>query len=87
MIDFVPRRKREEEIRKEIEEYYKGRKFYRPKIRGMNRKNLIEELQLKFKYQRGGLPKGAELPVVHLFTNIDRCKIKGRIPLPGRNQD
>jgi hypothetical protein len=31
MIDFVPRRKREEDIRKEIEKYYAGRKFYRPR--------------------------------------------------------
>lgn len=69
MIDFVPKRKREDEIRKEIEEYYKGRKFFRPKIRGIDRKKLIEELQLKFKHQGGALPKGAELPVVKSKEN------------------
>ena len=64
MIDFVPRRKREDEIRKEIEKYYEGRKFFRPKIAGRDRKKLIEELQLRFKHLGGALPKGAELPQV-----------------------
>ena len=64
MIDIVPKRKKEADIRKEIELFYEGRKFYRPKIRGLDRKKLIEELQMKFKYQRGALPKGAELPTV-----------------------
>lgn len=44
MIDFVPKRKKEADIRKEIELFYEGRKFYRPKIRGLDRKKLIEEL-------------------------------------------
>lgn len=35
-----------------------------PTNRGVNRKNLIENLQQKFKYLRGGLPKAAELPFI-----------------------
>jgi hypothetical protein len=78
----VPRRKREEDIRREIEAYYKGRKFFRPKIRGLDRKKLIEELQVKFKYLRGGLPKGAELPAVtHIKYHLDRHAWKGRFPV------
>jgi hypothetical protein len=67
MIDFVPRRKREEEIKAEIEKYYEGRKFYRPRIAGADRRRLIEDLQMKFKYLRGALPKGAELPAVKII--------------------
>ena len=34
-----------------------------PVNKGVNRKELIEKLQRKFKYQRGSLPEGAEVPV------------------------
>ncbi|KAM3129771.1 hypothetical protein pb186bvf_018162 [Paramecium bursaria] len=73
-IDFIQRRKPEAEIRKEIEAYYEGRKFYRPNIKGRDRKQLIEELQRIFKYKRGGLPKGAELPEVKYEVNEDDAK-------------
>ena len=62
MIDIVPRRKKEEVIRKEIEDYY--RKVDVPKNRGVDRKKMINDLQEKFKELRGALPKGAELPIV-----------------------
>jgi len=65
-IDLIRRRKPETEIRKEIDEYYAGRKFFRPAIKGKDRKRIIEELQRVFKYKRGGLPKGAELPEVDI---------------------
>ena len=43
MIDIVPRRKKEEVIRKEIEDYY--RKVDVPKNRGVDRKKMINDLQ------------------------------------------
>ncbi|CAK79455.1 unnamed protein product (macronuclear) [Paramecium tetraurelia] len=65
-IDFVQKRKPEAEIRKEIEKYYEGRKFFRPAVQGQDRKKLIEQLQRVFKYKRGALPKGAELPEINI---------------------
>ncbi|KAL4508190.1 hypothetical protein ABPG72_021563 [Tetrahymena utriculariae] len=61
-VDFIPKRKPESEIRKELEEI--ARNPYVPANTGKNRKDLIEKLQQKFKYLRGGLPKGAELPLI-----------------------
>jgi len=59
-VDLIPKRKPEHEIRKEIETYYK--KPYIPPNKGVNRKELVKNLQEKFKKSRGALPKGAELP-------------------------
>ncbi|EAR95587.1 hypothetical protein TTHERM_00079920 (macronuclear) [Tetrahymena thermophila SB210] len=61
-VDFIPKRKPESEIRKELEEI--ARNPYIPANTGKNRKELIEKLQQKFKHLRGGLPKGAELPLI-----------------------
>jgi len=61
-VDLIPKRKNEVEIRKEIENL-KNNPFV-PANKGVNRKKLIDELQNKFKKQRGALPKGAELPAL-----------------------
>lgn len=61
-VDLIPKRKPESEIRRELEDT--KRNPYIPLNRGVNRMNLIENLQLKFKYLRGGLPKSAELPFI-----------------------
>jgi hypothetical protein len=61
-VDFIPKRKPESEIRKELEEL--RRNPYVPLNRGVDRNNLISNLQKKFKNLRGGLPKAAELPHV-----------------------
>lgn len=58
-IDFVPKRKNESVIRKEIEQYYKKRATDIPANRGVDRAKLVKILQQKFKQQRGGLPKAA----------------------------
>jgi len=61
-VDLIPKRKNEIEIRKEIDEFYS--KPVIPLNRGVDRKKMIDSLQAKFKKQRGGLPKGAELPLL-----------------------
>jgi hypothetical protein len=60
-VDLIPKRKNENEIRREIEDFYS--KPVVPLNKGVNRKQLVEDLQAKFKKQRGALPKGAELPL------------------------
>jgi Uncharacterised protein family (UPF0193) len=61
MVDLIPKRKPEVEIRKEIEDYYsKPMMIVKP---GGNRKEKIRDLQDKFKKGRGALPKDIELPV------------------------
>lgn len=62
LIDLVPHKKSEAEIRVEIEKYYK-QKFV-PANKGVDRKALIEKLQKRFYKLRGALPKGAELPEI-----------------------
>jgi hypothetical protein len=61
-VDLIPKRKNEVEIKKEIDDFYS--KPLIPANKGVNRKNMIDDLQNKFKKQRGALPKGAELPVL-----------------------
>jgi len=60
-VDLIPKRKNENEIRREIENFYSKPDV--PLNKGVNRKQLVEDLQAKFKKQRGALPKGAELPL------------------------
>jgi len=60
-VDLIPKRKNEVEIKKEIDEFYS--KPVIPLNKGVNRKALVEDLQAKFKKQRGALPKAAELPL------------------------
>ncbi|CAD8130843.1 unnamed protein product [Paramecium sonneborni] len=69
-IDFIQKRKPEAEIKKEIDKYYEGRKYFRPAIQGQDKKKLIEQLQRVFKYKRGALPKGAELPEIILTITM-----------------
>lgn len=59
-VDLIPRRKNFEEIKKEIDEFYRVPVI--PPNRGVNRELMIDNLQKKFKNSRGGLPKKAELP-------------------------
>lgn len=60
LVDLIPKRKNYEEIRKEIDEFYA--KPVIPENKGVDRSNLIEKLQKKFKDSRGILPKKAQLP-------------------------
>lgn len=60
-VDLIPKRKNEVEIRKEIDDFYS--KPVVPANKGVNRKKMVDELQNKFKKQRGALPKAAELPL------------------------
>lgn len=60
-VDLIPKRKNEVEIKKEIDVYYSKPDV--PLNKGVNRKQLVEDLQAKFKKQRGALPKAAELPL------------------------
>jgi len=60
-VDLIPKRKNEVEIKREIENFYSKPEV--PLNKGVNRKQLVEDLQAKFKKQRGALPKGAELPL------------------------
>lgn len=60
-VDLIPKRKNEVEIKREIEDFYSKPDV--PLNKGVNRKQLVEDLQAKFKKQRGALPKAAELPL------------------------
>jgi hypothetical protein len=60
-VDMIPKRKNEVEIRKEIDDFYS--KPVIPVNKGVNRKKMVDDLQNKFKKQRGALPKGAEMPL------------------------
>lgn len=75
-VDFIPKRKAESVIRREIEEYYERRVKDIPANRGVNRQKLVQNLQEKFKMQRGILPKGADLPGIAIDTKFDEEKIK-----------
>lgn len=75
-VDFIPKRKNESVIRKQIEEYYEHRARNVPANRGVDRANLVKKLQEKFKMQRGILPKGADLPSLDLNAKFDEEKIK-----------
>lgn len=60
-VDLIPHRKGYDVIQKEIEEYYSKPEI--PVNKGVNRLELVNNLQKKFNKGRGALPKGAELPV------------------------
>ena len=66
-VDLIPKRKNYEEIKKEIDEFYRVPVI--PQNKGVNREVMIDKLQKKFKNSRGGLPKKAELPMIN--TNDD----------------
>ena len=59
-VDLIPKRKNYDDIRKEIDEFYRVPVI--PENKGVNRGLMIEKLQKKFKDSRGALPKKAELP-------------------------
>lgn len=61
-VDLIPHRKAYTDIQKEMDEYYSKPDI--PLNKGVNRGELVNSLQNKFKKGRGALPKGAELPVV-----------------------
>ncbi len=60
-VDLIPKRKNEVVIQREIEDFYSKPDV--PLNKGVNRKQMVEDLQTKFKKQRGALPKAAELPL------------------------
>ena len=66
-VDLIPKRKNYEEIRKEIDEFYRNPVI--PVNKGVDRGLLIEKTQKKFKELRGGLPKKAELPQINPDLN------------------
>lgn len=75
-VDFIPKRKNESVIRKEIDAYYQHRANNVPANRGVDRAKLVKKLQENFKMQRGILPKGAELPAIEINSKFDEDLIK-----------
>lgn len=55
-VDFIPKRKAESVIRKEIDEYKMRRRRDIPANRGVDRTMLVKKLQQRFLQDSGSLP-------------------------------